>query len=201
MCSNSKASRTGVNLRRRVGIRRCRRGPQCRRRAAAAGAQRLALSHEQQQLRYTVLRERADAGLPVAYCNLVGGQDELVFDGGSFALDKDGTLAGRAACLSKAPSARGGLWQERGLPAARPVEADVYEGAGTGRARLSEGERFPGALIDTSGGVDSACAGGATVNRWAPTGWAMIFAPTRRRWALDDSREMVRRIDCAGAAL
>ncbi|HNC81279.1 MAG TPA: nitrilase-related carbon-nitrogen hydrolase, partial [Rhodocyclaceae bacterium] len=44
-----------------------------------------------QQRRYEVMRERiADTGLPVVYCNLVGGQDELVFDGGSFALDRQG---------------------------------------------------------------------------------------------------------------
>jgi NAD+ synthase (glutamine-hydrolysing) len=51
-----------------------------------------------QQRRYEVMRERiADTGLPVAYCNLVGGQDELVFDGGSFALDQDGLLAWQGA--------------------------------------------------------------------------------------------------------
>jgi predicted amidohydrolase len=53
-----------------------------------------------------VLRERiADTGLPVAYCNLVGGQDELVFDGGSFALDQDGTLAWQGACLPRSCAA------------------------------------------------------------------------------------------------
>jgi NAD+ synthase (glutamine-hydrolysing) len=41
-----------------------------------------------QATRYEVLRERiAATGMPVLYANLVGGQDELVFDGASFALD------------------------------------------------------------------------------------------------------------------
>ena len=49
-----------------------------------------------QGLRYEVLRERiADTGLPVVYCNLVGGQDELVFDGGSFVVDR-GEVQARA---------------------------------------------------------------------------------------------------------
>jgi NAD+ synthase/NAD+ synthase (glutamine-hydrolysing) len=117
------------HLRRRVGIRRRRRGPRGRRRAAA-GAQRLALPHEQAALRYEVLRERiADTGLPVAYCNLVGGQDELVFDGGSFALDRDGTLAWQGASFAEelrccaSPTAPGSTGRAGGAP----VEADVYD--------------------------------------------------------------------------
>ena len=43
------------------------------------------------------MRERVQAtGLPLVYAHLVGGQDEVVFEGHSFALDADGSLAGRA---------------------------------------------------------------------------------------------------------
>ncbi len=48
--------------------------------------------------REAMLRARADDnGVPIAYCNLVGGQDELVFDGGSMVLDAEGTLLARAS--------------------------------------------------------------------------------------------------------
>ncbi len=56
-----------------------------------------------QQQRYEVLRERiADGGMAVVYCNLVGGQDELVFDGASFALNANGELAYQAEGLRSA---------------------------------------------------------------------------------------------------
>ena len=56
--------------------------------AGAAGAERLALSHRQAKTRYDVMRERsAETGMSVVFCNLVGGQDELVFDGASFVMD------------------------------------------------------------------------------------------------------------------
>src|SRR5690606_22361846 len=46
-----------------------------------------------QATRYEVLRDRTRAtGMPVIYANLVGGQDELVYDGASFALDREGRL-------------------------------------------------------------------------------------------------------------
>ena len=81
-------------------------------RRATAGAELLivlnASPYEQgkQRAREQVLRERiADVGLPVVYVNLVGGQDELVFDGGSFVLDATGRHGAARAGL------RGGRWR------------------------------------------------------------------------------------------
>ena len=113
-----------------------------------------------QGLRYEVLRERiADTGLPVVYCNLVGGQDELVFDGGSFALDRDGTLAWQGASFAEELAVlrfADGAWLDRGVPAARPVEADVYDALVLGVRDYLGKNGFPGAIIGLSGGVDSA---------------------------------------------
>nr|CRH07464.1 glutamine-dependent NAD(+) synthetase [Candidatus Magnetococcus massalia] len=54
------------------------------------------------QEREAVIRERVgDTNLPVLYVNLVGGQDELVFDGGSFAMDHQGKLVGRCHFFSE----------------------------------------------------------------------------------------------------
>ena len=153
-----------------------------------------------QQLRYEVLRERiADTGLPVAYCNLVGGQDELVFDGGSFALDKDGTLAWQGGMFVEELSIlhfADGLWQERGLPAARPVEADVYEALVLGVRDYLGKNGFPGALIGLSGGVDSALTLAIAVDALGAdrVRAVMMPSPYTAQMSLDDSREMVRRI-------
>ncbi len=153
-----------------------------------------------QQLRYDVLRERiADTGLPVAYCNLVGGQDELVFDGGSFALDADGTLAWQGAMFAEALSLlhfADGRWQERSVPAERPVEADVYQALVLGVRDYLGKNGFPGALIGLSGGVDSALTLAIAVDALGAdkVRAVMMPSPYTAQMSLDDSREMVRRI-------
>ena len=76
--------------------------------ARAAGAEVLLVLNaspfhmDKQSQRLDVLRERVqDTGMGVLYCNLVGGQDELVFDGGSFALNADGGLAYQAPAFEE----------------------------------------------------------------------------------------------------
>ncbi len=98
------------------------------------------------------------SGLPVAYQNLVGGQDELVFDGGSFVVDAKGALCAEAArfreeCLfvDLQPSRR-----RRALPKPLGHEAEVYEALVLGTRDYVEKNGFPGALIGLSGGIDSA---------------------------------------------
>jgi Predicted amidohydrolase len=89
----------------RVGVLICEDAwfPEPARAAASAGAQLLAVinaspfhlgkSAEREQ----TMRERvAETGLPLVYAHLVGGQDEVVFEGRSFALNADGSVAGRA---------------------------------------------------------------------------------------------------------
>ncbi len=95
----------------RIGILICEDiwEPEPARAARDAGAELLivlnASPYEQgkQRSREQVVRERvADVGLPVAYVNLVGGQDELVFDGGSFVLDALGGMVLRAPAFEEA---------------------------------------------------------------------------------------------------
>jgi NAD+ synthase/NAD+ synthase (glutamine-hydrolysing) len=152
-----------------------------------------------QGLRYEVLRERiADTGLPVVYCNLVGGQDELVFDGGSFALDRDGTLAWQGARLPRnsrccaLPTAPGSTVACR----RRAGGGRCVRRAGAGRARLPRQERLPGALIGLSGGVDSALTLAIAVDALGAdkVRAVMMPSPYTAQMSLDDSREMVRRI-------
>ena len=53
--------------------------------------------------RQRVIRERvAETGMPVIYANMVGGQDELIFDGGSFAMDRNGELTAQCTVMEEA---------------------------------------------------------------------------------------------------
>ncbi len=151
-----------------------------------------------QQRRYEVMRERiADTGLPVAYCNLVGGQDELVFDGGSFALDQDGLLAWQGASFVDeltVLSFADGAWRDQGVPDVRPVEADVYDALVLGVRDYLGKNGFPGALIGLSGGVDSALTLAIAVDALGAdkVRAVMMPSPYTAQMSLDDSREMVR---------
>ncbi|MCK6394462.1 NAD+ synthase [Zoogloea sp.] len=151
-----------------------------------------------QQRRYEVMRERvADTGLPVAYCNLVGGQDELVFDGGSFALDADGALAWQGASFREELTLlqfADGAWRDQGVPDVRPVEADVYDALVLGVRDYLGKNGFPGALIGLSGGVDSALTLAIAVDALGAdkVRAVMMPSPYTAQMSLDDSREMVR---------
>lgn len=137
--------------------------------SAQAGAQLLAVinaspfhagkaAEREQTMRARVLH----TGLPLVYAHLVGGQDELVFDGRSFALNADGTLAGRApGFISKLVFA-----QVTQAPSAIKIEADIVPEA-TPEAELWDAlvlavrdyvgkNGFPGVLLGLSGGMDSA---------------------------------------------
>ncbi len=106
------------------------------------------------------MAERArDVGLPLLYSHLVGGQDEVVFDGASFAVDREGRLAARAAMFEEAmpliefdadAPPRGEI-----VPAPE-MEAQVWGALVMGVRDYVGKNGFPGALIGLSGGIDSA---------------------------------------------
>jgi NAD+ synthetase len=112
-----------------------------------------------QPLRYEVVRQRIETTrLPAIYMNLVGGQDELVFDGASFALD------GRGELTAQFPEFKAGLhfleWRAgaaHGEVHAMPSqEESVYQALVLGVRDYLVKNGFPGAIIGSSGGIDSA---------------------------------------------
>ncbi len=133
--------------------------------ARDAGAQALLVLNaspfhmQKQGARFDVSRRRAaESGLAILYVNMAGGQDELVFDGGSFAMAADGTVT--AQC----PAFQEGLYfldwvdgvatgEQHAWPA---LEASVYQALVTGVRDYVEKNGFPGAYIGLSGGIDSA---------------------------------------------
>jgi len=115
---------------------------------------------DKQAERYEVLRERIeDTGVPVIYANMVGGQDELVFDGASFALNRAGELVFQAGsfvetidCLCYAD---GDLCAASVTPP-HTLEAQIYAALSLGVRDYMGKNRFPGAIVGLSGGIDSA---------------------------------------------
>ena len=142
------------------------------RQARAAGAQVLLIINaspyevDKQAMREAqVVRARIqEVGIPVVFCNLIGGQDELVFDGNSFVMDAQGTVTQRAPAFTE------GLYVvDLGLDAAgtvRPMPSEivplqaqvesVYGALVQGTRDYVGKHRFPGAVMGLSGGIDSA---------------------------------------------
>ena len=149
------------------------------------------------QRRYEVLRGRvADTGLPVVYCNMVGGQDELVFDGASFALDAEGKVVYQAASFEERLDVlhfRGGCWEAGEIVPARPVEEEVYEALKTGVRDYLGKTGFPGAIIGLSGGIDSALTLCVAVDALGAerVRAVMMPSPYTAQMSLDDSRALV----------
>jgi NAD+ synthase (glutamine-hydrolysing) len=93
------------------------------------------------------------------YANLVGGQDELVFDGESLALNPDGALAMRAPAFEEGlylVDYAGGRFVPGPVAPAQSVEQSAYAALVLGVRDYIEKNRFKGAVLGLSGGVDSA---------------------------------------------
>ncbi len=151
-----------------------------------------------QATRYEILRERTRAtGMPVLYANLVGGQDELVFDGASFALDREGRLTHQlpqfAEALEIVEYADGTL-RPGAVAAARALEAEVYDALVLGVRDYLGKNGFPGAIIGLSGGIDSALTLAIAVDALGAgkVRAVMMPSPYTAQISLEDARAMAR---------
>lgn len=147
--------------------------------------------------RYEVMRERIkETEMSVIYCNLVGGQDELLFDGGSFAMNADGQIT------DQFPSFVSGTYFVE-LAQISPVmgtispvlsiEANVYQALVLGLRDYVGKNRFPGALIGISGGVDSALTLAIAVDALGADKIYAVMMPSEYTagMSIADAREMV----------
>ncbi len=109
-----------------------------------------------------VARRASDHGMSIVYANLVGGQDELVFDGASFAADRSGQIIARApgfieAALTVECDAAGQPVSINPLPEAPTGELEtIYAALVLGVRDYVQKNGFRGAVLGLSGGVDSA---------------------------------------------
>jgi NAD+ synthase (glutamine-hydrolysing) len=127
------------------------------------------------------MAERAAAvGLPLLYAHLVGGQDEVVFDGASFALGADGSIGLRAPSFETAlaiaeidgPRASGRV---EPLPA---PEAQAWAALVTGVRDYVNKNGFPGVIIGLSGGIDSALVLAIAVDALGPERVRAVMMPS-----------------------
>jgi NAD+ synthase (glutamine-hydrolysing) len=117
-----------------------------------------------QQRREEVVRARIlESGIPIVYLNMVGGQDELVFDGGTFVMDGDGTLRLRAPAFEEGlheviftASASGVETQSAEIAEPLSFEASVYKALLCGTRDYVDKHGFGGVVMGLSGGIDSA---------------------------------------------
>jgi NAD+ synthase len=147
-----------------------------------------------------------ETGLPLVYVNQVGGQDELVFDGGSFVLDGHGT---RALTLPSWEEATATLSWRHGVagwapeasgpaPAAPGREEEIYRALMTGLGDYVAKAGFPGVVLGLSGGIDSALAAAIAVDALGPERvWCVMMpSPYTSAESLEDARAVAEMLGC-----
>jgi NAD+ synthase (glutamine-hydrolysing) len=179
--------------------------------------------------RELMLRARSAVhGLPLAYCNLVGGQDELVFDGGSVVIGADGEVLARAPrfetamlrCSLPVKMRAPGVGEDTGeaaLPAvalpppgaagenslAPPAidrEGEVYHALTRGISDYVNKNGFPGVLVGVSGGIDSALVLALACDALGPERVAGVSMPSPYNTPAtrSDAQSLIERLGCAG---
>ena len=147
--------------------------------------------------REQLLRRRArETGLPVVYVNLVGGQDELVFDGGSFVVDREGQVTQHApACVEGLYPVdlrtTGGVMPLPAVCAPRqPDEAAIYDVLVLGVRDYIKKNGFGGAVIGLSGGSDSALTLAIAVDAIGADRIEVVMMPSRytASMSIEDAR-------------
>lgn len=128
-----------------------------------------------------------ESALPLIYVNQVGGQDELVFDGASFALHDDCSLALQLpAFVESVRTSRwlrqDGTWRCADAPMTRLEDDDDradYAACVLGLRDYVEKNRFPGVILGLSGGIDSALCAAMAVDALGPQRVRAVMLPSR----------------------
>ena len=137
-----------------------------------------------------------EQGLPTVYVNQVGGQDELVFDGVSFGLHADCSLAFQLAAFQEAVVTtrwrrRGVTWRCEDGPMVAAVEADRadYAACVLGLRDYVGKNGFPGVVLGLSGGIDSALCAAIAVDALGPERVRCMMLPYKftSQESLDDA--------------
>lgn len=180
--------------------------------AQAAGAEVLLVQNAspfhmgKQSVRLDVVRRRvAETGMAVVYANQVGGQDELVFDGGSFVMDEHGQ------CVHQMPMFETGVsvfditressghfgYRDTCMAPLQDTVAQVYQTLVLGVRDYVTKNNFPGAIIGLSGGVDSALTLAIAVDALGAdrVRAVMMASPYTADISWIDSRDMVKRVN------
>lgn len=183
--------------------------PEPIRRAKEAGASvLLALNASpfhmrKQQTRHHVMRERnRENGVASVYVNLVGGQDELVFDGGSFVMNRHGEMTHQLPFFAESLSL-----VEFDAATPRPgnispelsLEESVYRALCLGVRDYIDKNHFPGVVLGLSGGIDSALTLAIAVDALGAkrVRAVMMPSPYTAEISLQDAREIAANLHVA----
>ena len=158
--------------------------------------------HKQRE-REDIARIRArDVGLPLAYVNIMGGQDELIFEGNSFVMDADGRVVMRAPAYEEGIYPVEFVRQGRGkvVPKPGPIapelsdEASVYGALVLGVRDYVNKHGFPGVVMGLSGGVDSALTLAIAVDALGADRVHAVMMPSRytSEMSVNDAVEQAR---------
>ncbi len=144
-------------------------------------------------------------GLPMVFLNRTGGQDELVFDGASFIMNGDGTLAHQFPDWEDAMritdwtrTAHGWVCAPGEISALSPFPADTWHAMMIGLRDYVNANRFPGVILGLSGGIDSAICAALAADALGPDRVWCVMLPSRftSQESLDDAAECARMIGC-----
>ena len=124
--------------------------------------------------------------MPIAYLNRVGGQDELVFEGASFVINGDGTMACHLPDFEEALVTtrwEGGPGGWRCVPCEKSEVAtfpeDVYLAMMMGLRDYVNANGFPGVILGLSGGIDSALSAAVAVDALGPDRVHCVMMPSK----------------------
>lgn len=174
--------------------------------AKAAGAQVLLAPNaspfhmNKNDYRIEVMRQNiTQLGMSLVYANLLGGQDELIFDGNSFVLDQDGRVCAQLKhCEADLQIVEfvDGVPQMGAVLATLPVEAQIYRALVLGVRDYVTKNGFPSVLIGFSGGVDSALTLAIAVDALGVDKVRAVMMPSPYTADISwlDSRDMVKRL-------
>jgi NAD+ synthase len=146
-----------------------------------------------------------ETGLPLAYLNRVGGQDELVFDGASFVLNADRSTAWQLPDWDEAVvttrwtrAAAGWVCAPGTLARLDEDPAGIYHAMVVGLRDYVNRNRFPGVVLGLSGGIDSALSAAVAVDALGSERVWCVMLPSRFTGgdSLEDAAECARLLGC-----
>ncbi len=146
-----------------------------------------------------------ETGLPMAYLNRVGGQDELVFDGASFILNNDGAMAWQFPDWEEHVRVTQWLRTPKGwhcttgeIALLEPHPSDVYHAMMMALRDYVNDNRFPGVVLGLSGGIDSAICAAIAADALGPDRVWCVMLPSRftSQTSLDDAAGCAKMIGC-----
>ncbi|MBS3928759.1 MAG: NAD+ synthase [Sphingomonadales bacterium] len=150
-------------------------------------------------------RRAADTGLPLAYLNRVGGQDELVFDGASFVVGADGSVPVQMADWEEQEvttrwtrTAKGWICEPGEVAQLAEHPEDIYCAMVLALRDYVDRNRFPGVVLGLSGGIDSAICAAIAADALGPDRVWSVMLPSRftSQLSLDLATECATMIGC-----